>query len=467
MAMTINNLGTLTLLNILNKTTTTQANIMQQMSTGKKINRGADDPAGLLALSKLGSELTAVDAGIQNNQRTDAMLGVADNALSEISSLVNDIQRLANETANDAGLTAEERAANQSQIDDALESIDRIVSNTNFNGKKLLDGSLAIDASLSGTGITDLKVYNRKSSDTGTTTLTVHRISAASVASAINVNSVTTTSTMATAGTFSVQGKLGVAVIAYTSGENLTSVRGKINAAKSQTGVSAIVSGATHLNLYSSVSGSAAFVRTKLIEGSGISDKSDTGADAVVTVNGQKTASDGSVVSYSGGGVSVTFDATNLTATDVGIRISNGTTSGATFQLGTNGNTRSTLGLDSVYTAKLGDAVNGYLKSLGSGGNASLIIDPNKAATVARAAALQVATLQGRIGGFQKFQVRTSLNSLNQNKEGLEKAKGVINDVDFAVATAELNRQSVLLQSAVSLLSMTNQQSSQVLNLLR
>jgi flagellin len=467
MAMTINNVGTLTLLNLLNKTSNLQANTMQQMSTGQKVNRGADDPAGLLALSKLNSELTATNAGIQSNQRTDAMLGVADNALSEVSNLMTDIQRLANETANSAGLSAEEIAANQSQIDDALASIDRIVSNTNFNGKKLLDGSLGIASSLSGTTISDVKVFSRNAANTGTTTLVVHRVSAATTASATAFNNVTATSTAATAGTFQVQGKLGSAVIAYTSGENLTSIRAKIVAAKSQTGVSAVMSGTRAINLYSTDKGSAAFIRTKAIEGTVFKDKSDTGVDAVVTVNGQDTAVDGTRVSYSGSGISVSFDATNLVAADVGIKIDNSSSSGATFQLGTNSATRATLGIDSVYTANLGDATNGYLKSLGSGGSASLLTDPNKAATIARAAALQVSTLQGRIGGFQKFQVRTSLNSLNQNKEGLEKAKGVINDLDYAVATAELNRQSVLTQTAMSLLSMSNQQSSQVLSLLR
>ncbi len=467
MAMTINNVGTLSLLNLLNKTSSQQSNTMLQMTTGQKINRGADDPAGLLALSKLNAELTATNAGIQSNQRTDAMLGVADNALSEVSNLMSDIQRLANETANSAGLSAEEIAANQSQIDDALSSIDRIVSNTNFNGKKLLDGSLSIASSLSGTTISDVKVFNRNASDTGTTSLTVHRVSAATTASAVAFNTVTATSTVATSGTFQVQGKLGSAVIAYTSGENLTSVQAKINAAKNQTGVSAVISGNIAMNLYSTDKGSAAFIRTKSIEGNVFTDKSDTGVDAVVTVNGQATAVDGTKVSYSGSGISLTFAAASLGAAAVAITIANSASSGATFQLGANSNTRATLGIDAVYTANLGDATNGYLKSLGSGGSASLLNDPNKAATIARAAALQVSTLQGRIGGFQKFQVRTSLNSLNQNKEGLEKAKGVINDLDYAVATAELNRQSVLSQTAMSLLSMSNQQSSQVLGLLR
>ena len=109
----------------------------------------------------------------------------------------------------------------------------------------------------------------------------------------------------------------------------------------------------------------------------------------------------------------------------------------------------------------------GYLKSLASGGANSLLRNPAQAATIARAAAKQVATVQGRIGGFQKFQVRTAVDALNNNKEGLSKVQSVINDVDYAGESAELNRQNVLLQSAMSLLALANQQSTQVLALLK
>lgn len=74
--MTVDNLSTLTLLNILNKTTAAQQNVMERMAIGWKINRGADDPAGLIAVTSLDAELTAVDAGISNNQRTDANEGL-------------------------------------------------------------------------------------------------------------------------------------------------------------------------------------------------------------------------------------------------------------------------------------------------------------------------------------------------------------------------------------------------------
>ena len=78
-----------------------------------------------------------------------------------------------------------------------------------------------------------------------------------------------------------------------------------------------------------------------------------------------------------------------------------------------------------------------------------------------------MATVQGRLGGFNKFQVQSSINSLNATKKGLEDARSIIGDVDYAAETAELNKQNVLLQAAISLLGLANQQSSSILSLLR
>jgi flagellin len=461
--MTINNLTTLSLLNVLSRTTQAQESVMSRMSTGRRINRGADDPAGLLSLTKLNSEVTGVNAAINSNQRTDTVLSVADGALTQIGTLLDDIQRLANETANDAALTAEEKVANQAQIDDALASIDRIISSTQFNGQKLLDGSLGISVSTTATKITDVRVYSRKSGTTDTS-LSVKMTAAASYAAA---SQVMTTSAAATIN-FSVQGKTGTAVITVAAGDKVSAVAYKINQAKTQTGVSAAVNASnTNLRLYSTAYGSDAFLRTKLLEGSGVSDKYDTGADAKVTVNGQTAAVDGKTVSFISNGSSLTFEIASAFAVNDTVTLAVKGSGGATFQLGTATTTLATIGIDGVYTANLGTKTDGYLSSVASGGTNSVLNNPSAAASVAAIAARQISQLQGRLGGFQKFQVRTALASLSDVKQGLEKARSVINDVDYAVESAELNRQNILLQSAMSLLGLANQQSSQVLSLLR
>lgn len=465
MALTVTNVNSLSLLNILNRTSADQSNTLTRLSTGYRINAGKDDPAGLIAFRGLSTELTAVDAAIGNNQRTGAMLGVADKALNEVATLLNEIKSLALESANTDGISADELAANQAQIDNAISAIDRIIGSTEFNGKKLLDGSLGIvTSSVDTADITDLKVYSRNSNSS--TSLTVEVTNSAAKAEL----EVATTS--ATADTqISVQGKDGTVIIDIASGENLSSVAAKINAATAQTGVTASASGGS-LTLLSSDYGSAAFVRVNVVDtdttDTSFAGGSDTGDDAEVTVNGQDAAVDGLNVAYTANGVSISF---NLTET---FNTSGGSSTfvvendgGATFQLGTTSDTRSTIGVDGLFSHQMGEASVGYLSSLRGGAENSLINNPNQASQIASAAAEQLAKVQGRLGGFQKFQVDTALNQMTASKEGLTAAISTINDADYAVETANLNRQNVLLQSAISLLGLANQQSSQILALLR
>lgn len=463
MGLTLTNVNTLSLLNILNRTSADQSNSLTRLSTGSRINSGKDDPAGLLAMKALESELTSVNAAITNNQRTDSMLSVADKALNEVTSLLDEVQKLALASANEEGLSQEEVAANQAQIDNALDAIDRIIGTTEFNGKKLLDGSLGITTTgVDVTKLTDVRVHSKPADSVN---LTVSVAGAASQAT----HTLATTSASADA-TISVQGKDGTVTIDITAGEALSSVAAKINASTAQTGVTASASGA-NLTLLSSDYGSDAFVRVSTISGqqAALSEGEDYGVDAQVTVNGQKVAVDGKEVHYQAGGVSASFiltdDYNDGTATgDETFTISGG---GATFLLGTTADTKATIGISGLYTQQLGTADTGYLSSLRGGGENSLVSDPTKAAQIAAKAKGQLAAVQGRIGGFQKFQVATAINQQSAAKESLTSAIGVINDVDYAEETSNLNRQNVLLQSAISLLGLSNQQSSQILSLLR
>lgn len=115
---------------------------LNRLSTGLRINSGADDPAGLIASEALRSEITSLGQAISNTRRANQIISTADSALGEVSSLLNDIRGLVVEAANSGGLSDEEIAANQLQIDSSLEAVNRIAQTTTFQGRKLLDGSL-------------------------------------------------------------------------------------------------------------------------------------------------------------------------------------------------------------------------------------------------------------------------------------------------------------------------------------
>lgn len=466
MGLTVNNTNTLSLLNILNRTTADQTSSLLRLSTGQKINKGSDDPAGFIAVQSLNAELTAVDAAIGNGQRANAVLDTADGALLEVSNLLSEIESLAAASTSSGGLSPAEISANQSQIDTAIASINSIIQTTSFNGKKLLDGQQSIrvtsDATAA-TDVSDVRVFSRPTSQTSQS-FAINVVTAGAVASA----TVATNPTAVSAAEFTVAGNLGTATITVTDGEALTSIRDKIIAAASETGISASVSG-TDLHIQSRDFGDDAFLSASRI--SGDSDFVDvahtTGTDANVTVNGQTAFVDGLKVSFNSNGTSGELFLTtagNAAGSAGNVTINGG---GVTFQLGSSTSTQATLGIESLFAHELGNSVTGYLSEVKSGGSNDLSSNANNAVSVARAALNQVATARGRIGGFQKFRVETSINSLNATKEALQSARSVINDVDFAAETAELARVNVLTQSAIALLGVTSQQSAQILSLLR
>ena len=96
---------------------------LTRLSTGLRINSGADDPAGLIASESLRSEKVAISAAIDNANRADNVLAVAEGALVEVNRLLLDLEDLIDRSASTAGLSEAELEANQAQIDAILQSI--------------------------------------------------------------------------------------------------------------------------------------------------------------------------------------------------------------------------------------------------------------------------------------------------------------------------------------------------------
>jgi flagellin len=115
---------------------------LQRLSTGLRINSGADDPAGLIASENLQAEIGGLTQAVNNSAQATNVISTADGALTEVSSLLNDINGLVVESANSGALSPEEIQANQLQVDSDVQSITRIAGTTNFAGLNLIDGSL-------------------------------------------------------------------------------------------------------------------------------------------------------------------------------------------------------------------------------------------------------------------------------------------------------------------------------------
>ncbi|TWU17704.1 B-type flagellin [Novipirellula galeiformis] len=182
------NVSSLVAQNRLQASNTDLQTALTRLSTGLRINSGADDPAGLIASEALRSEISSLNKAISNTRRASQIISTADSALGEVSNLLNDIRGLVVEAANSGALSDEEIAANQLQIDSSLEAINRIAQTTTFQGRKLLDGSLDFVSSANSVpSIVDVNIDQANLGATGQIDVDV-KISAAATQAKIDVD---------------------------------------------------------------------------------------------------------------------------------------------------------------------------------------------------------------------------------------------------------------------------------------
>ena len=168
---------------------------LTRLSTGLRINSGADDPAGLIASEALRSEITSLGKAVSNTNRASQIISTADSALGEVSNLLNDIRGLVVEAANSGALSDEEIAANQLQIDSSLEAINRIAQTTTFQGRKLLDGSLDFQSTASSVdSISDIKIDQANLGATGSINVDV-TVAAAATKATVSTNGIPASAT--------------------------------------------------------------------------------------------------------------------------------------------------------------------------------------------------------------------------------------------------------------------------------
>ncbi|MFD2091942.1 flagellin N-terminal helical domain-containing protein [Blastococcus deserti] len=116
---------------------------LEKLSSGFRINRAADDAAGLAISEGLRSQIGGLKVAVRNTQDGISVVQTAEGALTETHSILQRMRDLAVQSSNDGGLNAEAKKNVQSEISQLKSELDRIASTTTFNGKKLLDGSFA------------------------------------------------------------------------------------------------------------------------------------------------------------------------------------------------------------------------------------------------------------------------------------------------------------------------------------
>ena len=138
--MIANNFPAFTAFNSLNSNNNKLQKTIKALSTGLRINSASDDAAGLAISEKMRSQISGLNAAIRNSQDGISFLQTAEGALEQINSMLQRMRELSVQAANDS-LTSNDRQYVQLEIDELKKQIDKISKTTQFNKKKILDGS--------------------------------------------------------------------------------------------------------------------------------------------------------------------------------------------------------------------------------------------------------------------------------------------------------------------------------------
>ena len=114
---------------------------MERLSSGYKINKSSDDPAGMAISQRMKSQIRGLERAVDNSNDGISLIQTAEGALNEVHSILARMRELAVQAANET-YAEEDRDAMQDEITQLQEEIDRISETTDFNGRKLLNGEL-------------------------------------------------------------------------------------------------------------------------------------------------------------------------------------------------------------------------------------------------------------------------------------------------------------------------------------
>jgi len=159
--------------------------VMEKLASGLRINRAADDAAGLAVSEKLRTQVRGLQVATDNAQHAISMVQVAEGALNEVHAILQRLRELAVQASNDH-LTDEDRAQIQKEVDALLAQINFIGDTTQFNTKRLISGSFATTPLTFQVGANAGEVISITIATVGATAMTLSGLSVATLGDASN-----------------------------------------------------------------------------------------------------------------------------------------------------------------------------------------------------------------------------------------------------------------------------------------
>ncbi len=463
-----NNVASLNAQNNLTRANERLTTSVERLSSGLKINRGADGPAALVISEKQRAQIAGLEQSIENAEKAVSLVQTAEGALSEINSLLVKVRSLAIDSANTGVNDSDALSANQAEIDNALDTINRIANNTQFLTKKLLDGSAGVNGTPNDADVTFLQA-------TADTSAGSYNVAVTTVAEKANVtNGTAQSANLANAEVLTVNGT----AISLNAGLSQAQVIDRINEFSSQTGVVAEdVAGNTRLysttyggsSTISVVSDQAAAANSS---GFGTVALNDTGVDIAGTIDGVAASGAGNVLTATSGAaqglqVSLAEDPANATQTVTGAQGAVVVTDNSlTFQIGPNAYQTAEISIGRVNPSSLGVGVSGNQFASLNDIDVTTGSGAQDALAVIDSAIDDITTLRGDLGAFQQNTLSSTASNLRTTLENTVNAESVIRDTDFAAEIANFTQQQVLVQAGTSVLGNANQLPQLVLALL-
>ncbi|MGL4739286.1 MAG: flagellin [Sarcina sp.] len=437
-----------------------QGKAIEKLSSGLRINRAGDDAAGLAISEKMRGQIRGLEGASRNAQDGVSLIQTAEGALNETHNILQRMRELSVQGANDTNVS-EDREAITKEMNALKEEIDRISTDTEFNGQKLLNGEFKDK---------NLQIGANTNQNVG---LDISNMNS----DALGLN-----------GTDKV-------VATEIKPEMQTTPAGTKHTASAELDITGIQAGAVKINGQDVTvkAGDGVAEVAKAINDAGITGVTAEVVDGKVTVNmSADTAGDLTIAAGTTTDAGITGPATTATTPPspektglkeelkVGIEL-NGEVKEITFAAGSsidemNDTLKATAGLEKL-TASI--AADGKLSITSSEATDKLVVgeklgsvsvdnheSATKSITVLDNAINQVSSQRADLGALQN-RLEHTIATNNNSGENLQAAESRIRDVDMAKEMMNLSKNNVLVQAAQTMLGQANQQPNQVLSLLR
>ncbi|MBT8067666.1 MAG: flagellin [Gammaproteobacteria bacterium] len=474
MAQTINtNVASLNAQRNLNRSQGLLNQSLERLSTGLRINSAKDDAAGLAISERFTTQIRGLNQAVRNASDGISLAQTAESALGELTNNLQRIRELAVQSAN-ATNSASDRSALNAEVQQRIAEVERIASQTSFNGRKVLDGTFGSAQFQVGANVGETIAVNLT---TGMRSSQIGQIASAT-GTPVTANALTDAGLSIAVGTGTAV-DVGASVAGSLNGQEADSAYAKVRAINAA-GVSGLTATAAN-------SSTAAFDTITAAGGDSSYSLEVNGVDVysgqVIADGASLTVSDvaAQINLYSGQtGVSASVSGTNLTLTSVDGRNTevNETIGANTADTGIDatqqGVVRGTITMSAsdniVMTGQFADIGQAATisKDAGTLDGVDVLDVANSETAINRidSALTVVSDLRSSFGAIQN-RFESTIANLQAVSENLSASRSRIQDADFAAETAALTKAQILQQAGVAVLSQANAQPQLALSLLQ